>query len=323
MKVFISWSGGRSKALAVALREWLPLVLHYVEPWLSDADIEAGDRWASSIAQELSASSFGIVCVTPENMNSPWVLFEAGALTKSLETSKVIPLLLDLEFSDISGPLSQFQAKKLGHDGIAEVIHSLQASCEHSIPEDRATKLFDGLWGQFEEKLESLPAKPSEHRQTRTQHEVLEELVASVRNIENRQREQESLFASLEVREPRRRRMRRMSPMIFEMSHNLRTAPSDPFPLLIFASALRDDVPWLYDLTSQLCDSYQRRRRDYPRILERYARSIDIVGHMGVIERSEGDMEALDMLQHETMRLLDRVVRPEPPLELPEDSDSE
>ena len=34
MHVFISWSGERSKALAVALRDWLPLVLHYVEPWV-------------------------------------------------------------------------------------------------------------------------------------------------------------------------------------------------------------------------------------------------------------------------------------------------
>lgn len=32
MKVFISWSGERSQALAQALRDWLPLVLHFVEP---------------------------------------------------------------------------------------------------------------------------------------------------------------------------------------------------------------------------------------------------------------------------------------------------
>lgn len=35
MKLFISWSGARSQALALALQEWLPLVIHYVEPRLS------------------------------------------------------------------------------------------------------------------------------------------------------------------------------------------------------------------------------------------------------------------------------------------------
>ena len=55
----------------------MPLVVSYVEPWLSDADIEAGERWGQSIATELAASNFGIVCITSENVNSPWVLFEA------------------------------------------------------------------------------------------------------------------------------------------------------------------------------------------------------------------------------------------------------
>jgi hypothetical protein len=53
MKVFISWSGTRSKELANALRDWLPLALSYVKPWVSDKDIGAGDRWAQSIAGEL------------------------------------------------------------------------------------------------------------------------------------------------------------------------------------------------------------------------------------------------------------------------------
>jgi hypothetical protein len=120
MKVFISWSGQRSQALAQALRGWLPLVLHYVEPWVSESDIAAGDRWAQSIAEELEASNFGILCITPENLNSQWVLFEAGALAKSMQDAKVIPLLFGLEFSDISGPLAQFQAKKFEKGGLAK-----------------------------------------------------------------------------------------------------------------------------------------------------------------------------------------------------------
>ncbi len=93
MKVFISWSGKRSNALAVALKGWLPLILQYVKPWVSEKDISAGDRWARAIAGELETSNFGILCVTPENLRSEWILFEAGALSKSMLDAKVIPLL--------------------------------------------------------------------------------------------------------------------------------------------------------------------------------------------------------------------------------------
>lgn len=160
MKVFISWSGERSKRLAEGVRKWLPLILPYVEPWMSEADIQAGERWAQSVAKELAASDFGIICVTSENVTSPWMLFEAGALTKSLESGRVIPLLVDLEFSDVSGPLAQFQAKKLSRGGIEEVIKSLQKAADDPIPERRANELFDALWPKFQKKLDSIPGEP-------------------------------------------------------------------------------------------------------------------------------------------------------------------
>ena len=84
MKVFISWSGPRSRAVAVALKDWLPLVLEGVDPWVSDKDISAGERWAQSVAGELESANFGIICITPENLNADWILFESGALSKSM-----------------------------------------------------------------------------------------------------------------------------------------------------------------------------------------------------------------------------------------------
>lgn len=91
MKVFLSWSGDRSHYVAKALRDWLPLVLQFCEPWLSDRDIAAGDRWSEKIAKELEARNVGIIVLTRDNIRAPWVLFEAGALSKALVTSQVVP----------------------------------------------------------------------------------------------------------------------------------------------------------------------------------------------------------------------------------------
>ena len=61
MKVFISWSGSRSRAAARALRDWIPCVFQNVEPWMSE-DILAGSMWLSEIMNGLKEARFGIVC---------------------------------------------------------------------------------------------------------------------------------------------------------------------------------------------------------------------------------------------------------------------
>lgn len=244
MKVFISWSGERSHALADALHAWLPLVLHYVEPWLSQADIEAGQRWADQVAKELEACNFGILCVTRENVDSPWVLFEAGALAKSMQGSRVIPLLLGLEFRDITGPLAQFQAKKIDKTGLFEVVQSLNQSSPNPVPESRVSQLFDALWPELEKKATAIPAPAGTAKHARPQPEILEELVASIRTLEGKFREVVD-----DGPRPSRFRWRRYHPMmIHELSRMLSSKRGDPIALLIMASMFRDDVPWMYEL---------------------------------------------------------------------------
>lgn len=247
MKVFISWSGERSQALAQALRDWIPLVLHYVEPWLSEVDIAAGERWAEAIAKELDESNFGIICVTKENIDSPWVLFEAGALVKSMQGSRAIPLLLDLEFKDITGPLAQFQAKKVEKLGLSEVINSLNQAANHAVPEAKANKLLEALWPEFEKRMASIPKQTSPAKLSRPQNEILEELVASIRSLDSR-------FREISDEQPRscrfiNKRRKRLYPFLVpDIAHSIFKGTGDPKMLLLLASMVREGIPWLYEL---------------------------------------------------------------------------
>ena len=98
MKVFISWSGSQSKELAEAIREWIPNVIQAVSPYFTPSDIEKGTRWSNDIAKELESSSIGILCITRENIRAPWIMFEAGALSKSLEKTHVCPILFHKDY---------------------------------------------------------------------------------------------------------------------------------------------------------------------------------------------------------------------------------
>jgi hypothetical protein len=85
VKVFISWSGELSRRLADEIQRWLPATLQFVKPYFTPVDIEKGTKWVSEISAELSKSHVGIICLTKENLSSPWILFEAGALSKNLD----------------------------------------------------------------------------------------------------------------------------------------------------------------------------------------------------------------------------------------------
>ncbi len=309
MKIFISWSGERSHLLAQALHESLPLVLHYVKPWLSQADISAGDRWAQEVAKELESSNFGIICITPENLNSAWILFEAGALAKSMQGAKVIPLLLGLEFSDISGPLSQFQAKKLGKAGLEEIVHSINQSATSPEPEDRWRRLFASLWSSdIEKKIAAIPTQAPGEKRARPQHEILEELVTTVRGVEGRFAKLDDSLADSGYRS-KRRRMRPFHPMMMdEMAHMVSEEGDDPIAILMLASMVRDELPWMYEV---VIEAYREVRDGDPkaaqRAIERLRRMTKILGRGPFIEEFGGSKEA-HMMMMELPRTLDHLL---------------
>ena len=80
--VFISWSGQQSEEIAEELRNWIPSVLQFAKPYYTPNDIEKGAKWSSEVSQKLSECNVGIVCLTKDNFAKPWILFEAGALSK-------------------------------------------------------------------------------------------------------------------------------------------------------------------------------------------------------------------------------------------------
>lgn len=187
MKAFISWSGTRSKALAIHLHEWLRTVVQRAEPWMSDRDIEAGQRWNEELAGRLKATEFGIICLTPENLNAPWLLFEAGALAKAVDSSRVVPVLLAVRKADLTFPLAQFQAIEADREGFFALASAVnRALGDQQLSATVLNNIFSGLWAGMESKLRVLLEAPGPQgsRVQRSEREVLEDVLESVRTIQ-------------------------------------------------------------------------------------------------------------------------------------------
>ena len=157
MNIFISWSGTSSKEIAEILRNWLPSVLQNTKPYFSPYDIGRGTRWSSEIAKELESSQVGLICLTPTNLESTWVMFEAGALSKNIDESRIFPLLFGIKANEIPSPLLQFQAtsfEKTEVFALIETINSMLGS--YSLSQKVLEKTFEVWWPLLEKDINSI-----------------------------------------------------------------------------------------------------------------------------------------------------------------------
>lgn len=112
MKVFLVWSGESSQAIANVFYEFLPNIIQAIKPWMSENDINKGSQWFSEIEQNLESCHLGIICLTTENLKSPWIHFETGALVGKLTSKKdrknVCTYLFKVKPNNLEPPFSLF-----------------------------------------------------------------------------------------------------------------------------------------------------------------------------------------------------------------------
>jgi hypothetical protein len=164
MDVFISWSGERSQILARALADLLPDAIQDLRAWMSEHDISAGSRWGHALHQQLESSNFGVLCLTPENINAAWLLFEAGSLAKSVSGGRVVPYRLNLNAVDVPFPLAQFQGVDADALGTKKLLASLNAVRKQPIDSGRLDRVFERWWPDLEARIRAIPVSPNEQQ---------------------------------------------------------------------------------------------------------------------------------------------------------------
>src|SRR5579864_587202 len=182
--IFISWSRSRSKWVAEALREWLPIILQTAKPWMSASDIEKGSRGLDEVSSRLQGMKVGIVCLTPENLNAPWILYEAGALSKTIDdkTRLCTYLVGGLPFQDVKPPLGMFQHTNPDKQDTQKLVRTInRAVSDTPVPESNLDHLFDRMWPDLEMKLQSLPESTEAAAPKRSADDMVTELLEIAR----------------------------------------------------------------------------------------------------------------------------------------------
>jgi hypothetical protein len=139
-------------------------------------------RSANRLTRRISGSS---VLHGRISMRRGWLIFEAGALAKSVNEGRVVPLCIDLKSAEVTGPLSGFQGRALDRDGVKRLVQDLNEAAEKKMPNERLDGIFKAMWPELEAAvLDAIKAAGPDTKPGRSDKDMLAELVERVRHID-------------------------------------------------------------------------------------------------------------------------------------------
>lgn len=158
-KLFISWSKASTRGIADSLARHLELMLPRQEVFVSTRDITLGENFRNVIDEQLKSSSFALICVNSENIKEPWLHYEAGAISATIEKAHIIPLLFDGDFEIIKDtPLGVFHAIKYDKEAIRQIVDLV------SDDKTRAQEYFKKFWPDLEADIAQHMGREPAHK---------------------------------------------------------------------------------------------------------------------------------------------------------------
>jgi hypothetical protein len=210
---------------------------------MSDVDLQKGADWNQTLTSELEATSFGLFCLTPENLSSPWLLFEAGAIARRPGLKRVFTHLFDLADNDVPWPLAQFQSTKSTRDDLFKMVVDINRLFPDPLDKGILQTAFDRGWPDFESAFAAIPSTAEEERPKSKTDLMLEEIVMHIRQqVREPQRVEipvgkeisvglDSVFTNEEMKAFAKTLLMRLIPVALEKSFEniaVQTADSSP-----------------------------------------------------------------------------------------------
>lgn len=255
--VFISHDG-RDADLAEAFSKLLKSVSAGMLKSFRSSDkkgtegIEFGDEWYKTLMSKLDIASDVVCLLTERSLDRPWILYEAGVAKGKLGTP-VHGIALGVPLSRVSaGPFYQFQNSDDSEESLAKLILQLCRRIAGLEPDKDVVlaqvKVFKASAAGV---LAAIGGQKKNEKKDEINEgavaKVLEEMKLIVRELPVRL--EERMGERAENPRPRKFSLRRLHPrMLEEMMHMVSGRSEEPIGILVLASLVREDFPWLYEI---------------------------------------------------------------------------
>jgi hypothetical protein len=212
--------------------------------------IDFGEEWYKRLMTQLQSTSDVVCLFTERSLDRPWILFEAGVAKGKLGTP-VIGVALGVPLNRVSaGPFYQFMNMDDSEGDLIKLVNQLARRIPNLELDNDVVK---AQVTSFKETETSLLKKLTSGGPKAVPKEDSEESVVAKLSEEMKSLPSRVAERLAEAGEPfRRRRMRRFHPMMIEEITHMAGEPGDPVGILMAASLVREDFPWLYELAMEV-----------------------------------------------------------------------
>lgn len=210
--------------------------------------IDFGEEWYRRLMTQLQSTSDVVCLFTERSLDRPWILFEAGVAKGKLNTP-VIGVALGVPLSRVNaGPFYQFQNMDDSAADLTKLVNQLARRIPDIELDADVIKTQVDTFKESEAKLLQQLGGSKPEKKSEIDGNAIAKLSEEMKMLPSRIGE---YLAG--VGEPfRRRRARRVHPMMLEELMRMFDEPNDPASILMVASVVRDDMPWLYELAMEV-----------------------------------------------------------------------
>lgn len=211
--------------------------------------IDFGDEWYKRLMAKLQSTSDVICLFSERSLDRPWILYEAGVAKGKLNTP-VLGIALGVPLSRVStGPFYQFQNCDDSEADLTKLVQQLARRVPTlELDADVVKAQVTAFKAAEDEILKKLAKREGKAEKETAEDSSVAKLVEEMKALPSRVAERLG-----EIGEPsRRRKLRRFNPMMFDEMMHMTGDPSDPVGILMAASMIKDDAPWLYELAMEV-----------------------------------------------------------------------
>jgi hypothetical protein len=211
--------------------------------------IEFGDEWYNRVMTKLGDASDVVCLLTKRSLERPWILYEAG-VAKGKSDIPVFGVAIGVPLKKVStGPFYQFENSDDSEEALTKLVMQLAARVTNLKPYNNVVKSQVQAFKSKAEKIlnESGTKIENETSSDSATAKLLEELKVMYRELPSRVEDQ----LSENIGVSKSRKIRRFHPGMFEELMHITDRGFGLVGILIFASLVRDDAPWLYEVAME------------------------------------------------------------------------